>query len=186
MEKLTNVQREERKESARAYVNAEDQRKKALEIPQDLSNFARTYSGETSDVGKRMREELASGRYEKPSDFAKAELSELFGTLIPEALVPSYLYEIDSVRECPFTDGWYRRRNAFCFRPFLSQFCIRRSLALQRCLKQGIPGSIDPRHQQSTRMVEAYGARIPANGNTCHKSGCKVQASSGECPCPGR
>ena len=109
MEKLTNVQREERKESARAYVNAEDQRKKAIEIPQDLSNFARTYSGETSDVGKRMREELASGRYEKPSDFAKAELSELFGTLIPEALVPSYLYEIDSVRECPFTDGWYRR-----------------------------------------------------------------------------
>ena len=109
MEKLTNVQREARKESARAYVNAEDQRKKALEITKDLSNFARTYSGETSDVGKRMREELASGRYEKPSDFAKAELSELFGTLIPEALVPSYLYEIDSVRECPFTDGWYRR-----------------------------------------------------------------------------
>ena len=109
MEKLTNVEKEARRESARAYVNAEDKRKKELGVPQSLIDFACTYSGETSELGLKMRREPASGKYEKPSEFMKAELSGLFGTRIPEALVPSLLYEIDNAREYPFTEGWYRR-----------------------------------------------------------------------------
>ncbi|MBP5355030.1 MAG: DUF4132 domain-containing protein [Lachnospiraceae bacterium] len=109
MEKLTNVEKEARRESARAYVNAEDKRKKELGVPQSLIDFACTYSGETSELGLKMRRELASGKYEKPSEYMKAELSGLFGTRIPEALVPSLLYEIDNAREYPFTEGWYRR-----------------------------------------------------------------------------
>ena len=109
MQKLTNEQREARRESAKAYVSAEEKRRKELGVPQALIDFACTYSGETSELGRKMHDELASGRYEKPSDFAKAELTGLFGTLIPESLVPSLLYEIDNVREYPFTEGWYRR-----------------------------------------------------------------------------
>ena len=108
MEKLTNAQREARKESANAYRLAEEKKKKDG-VSQELIDIACTYSGETSPLGKKMRSELASGKYKKPSDFAKAELSGLFGTIIPKSLVPSFLYEIDNVREYPFTEGWYRR-----------------------------------------------------------------------------
>ena len=108
MEKLTNAQREARKEAANAYRLAEEKKKRAG-VSQELIDIACTYSGETSPLGKKMRSELASGKYKKPSDFAKAELSGLFGTIIPKSLVPSFLYEIDNVREYPFTEGWYRR-----------------------------------------------------------------------------
>ena len=109
MEKLTTAQREARKDSANAYINAESKRKDALGVSKQLTNLACTYSGETSELGLKMRADLASGRFKKPSDFAKAELTGLFGTIIPEALVPSLLYEIDNVREYPFTESWYRR-----------------------------------------------------------------------------
>lgn len=108
MEKLTNVEKEARKESANAYCNAEKKKKRAG-VSQDLIDIACTYNGESSTLGKKMQADLASGRYKKPSDFVKAELSGLFGTLIPKSLMPSFLYEVDNVREYPFTEGWYRR-----------------------------------------------------------------------------
>ena len=47
MEKLTNVEREVRKESANAYCNAEKKKKRAG-VPQDLIDIACTYSGESN------------------------------------------------------------------------------------------------------------------------------------------
>lgn len=108
MEKLTNVQKEERKQSANAYVNAEEKRRKELGIPQNLIDLY-CYGGPNTELGKKMRADLASGRCKKPSDFVKTDLKGLLGTVIPEALVPSLLYELDNVREYPFTEGWYRR-----------------------------------------------------------------------------
>ena len=89
MEKLTTAQREARKDSANAYINAESKRKDALGVSKQLTNLACTYSGETSELGLKMRADLASGRFKKPSDFAKAELTGLFGKSITCASIPS-------------------------------------------------------------------------------------------------
>ena len=114
MEKLTNEQREARRESAQNYTRSVNERVKAqlAQLPEELGKFTEGYGrdrGAESKLGIKLREELASGKCKKPSDFAKRELSALFGTQIPESLVPSLLYEIDNVREYPYTQGWYRR-----------------------------------------------------------------------------
>ena len=94
MEKLTNEQREARRESAQNYTRSVNERVKAqlAQLPEELGKFTEGYGrdrGAESKLGIKLREELASGKCKKPSDFAKRELSALFGTQIPESLVPS-------------------------------------------------------------------------------------------------
>lgn len=110
MEKLTEEQKEARRKSANAYVTAEDKRKTDLNLPSGMTAIADSYGrGDKSKIGIQFKEDLRSGKYKKPSDFVKAELAPMLGTWIPEALVPSMLYEIDNVRNYPYTEGWYRR-----------------------------------------------------------------------------
>lgn len=114
MEKLTNEQREARRQTAQDYSKKlRDGFEKAKpELPKELVMFMGTYRrglGEDSELAEKLRQGLASGEYAKPSDFVKKELSPLFGTLIPKALERSLLYEIDNVRSYPYTEGWYRR-----------------------------------------------------------------------------
>ena len=110
MEKLTEQQKEERRKSAAAYLDAEEKRKEALKLPAEMTEITNSYgSGAQSKIGIKFKEELKSGKYKKPSDFVKAELAPLLGTWFPEALVPSMLYEIDNVLNYPYSEGWYRR-----------------------------------------------------------------------------
>ena len=110
MEKMTEEQREARRKSAIAYFDAEQKRKEALKLPSEMTQIANGYGGgATSKIGLKFKEDLKSGKYKKPSDFVKAELKPMLGTWIPEALIPSMLYEIDNVLNYPYLEGWYRR-----------------------------------------------------------------------------
>ena len=110
MEKLTEEQRMARRKSASAYIDAEEARKKAFNLPSEMTEIVNSYgSGAQSKIGIKFKEDLKSGKYKKPSDFVKAELAPMLGTWIPEALVPSMLYEIDNVLNYPYSEGWSRR-----------------------------------------------------------------------------
>ena len=110
MEKLTEQQKEARRKSAAAYLNAEEKRKNALKLPAEMTEIANAYgSGTQSKIGNKFKEALKSGKYKKPSDFVKAELKPMLGTWFPESLVPSMLYEIDNVLNYPYSEGWSRR-----------------------------------------------------------------------------
>ena len=110
MEKMTEEQREARRKSAVAYFDAEEKRKEALKLPSEMTEIANGYGGGARcKIGLKFRDDLKSGKYKKPSDFVKAELKPMLGTWIPEALIPSMLYEIDNVLNYPYSEGWYRR-----------------------------------------------------------------------------
>ena len=109
MEKLTNEQREARHKRANAYQVEQDQKKKNLDLTDDLRDIVKGYGAADTKAGLRMRDMLASGAYEKPSDYFKKELMPLVGTMIPETMLQSLLYEIDQVRSYPYSEGWSRR-----------------------------------------------------------------------------
>jgi len=113
-EKLTNEQKEARRQTAQDHSRKiRDNFDKAKQkLSKELVLFMGTFrrgEGADSELAEKLRQGLISGKYKKPSEFAEQELSPLFGTLIPEALVKSLLYELDNIRSYPYTDGWYRR-----------------------------------------------------------------------------
>ena len=115
MEKLTNEQRALRKELANKYSKAQlEARDEALKtFPEEIRKFLlhsyRDDEGLNGPVGKKLQEGLASGKYEKPSQFVIEELSCIFGTILPETLKESLLYSVDECRRCAYSSGYYRR-----------------------------------------------------------------------------
>ena len=115
MEKLTNEQRALRKELANKYSKAQlEARDEALKtFPEEIRKFLlhsyRDDEGLNGPVGKKLQEGLASGKYEKPSQFVIEELSCIFGTILPETLKESLLYSVDECRRCAYSYGYYRR-----------------------------------------------------------------------------
>ena len=115
MEKLTNEERANRKDTAGSYIKKRhDARDKALaKLPEELQLYLSTSyvknGGIHSRLGKRFGEWLAGDSSRMPSGFVKQEMSKMFGEVIPEELRPSLLYEVDRCLCYPYTDGYYRR-----------------------------------------------------------------------------
>ena len=110
MGKLTEEQKYEIRKSAAAYRDAEEKKKAALKLPEEMVEICDQYDrGYRNKIGIKFKDDLKSGKYKKPSDFVKAELAPMLGTWIPEALLPSMFYAMDNVTSYPYSEGWYRR-----------------------------------------------------------------------------
>ena len=115
MEKLTNEQRAQRKETAVKWSREESKRKDAAlkKLPEEVSKYLgssyRNDEGVNSVLGKKLADALRDGSCKKPSDFVKSELSQIFGTLVPESMKESLLYSVDECRRWSYSMGYSRR-----------------------------------------------------------------------------
>lgn len=115
MEKLTTLQRAQREELIQQFQQQRrDEFDKQLQkLPDKVRDFiSSSYAkncGTQSKLFQEFENDLKKGKYKKPSEFVKKELKALFGTVVPESLKESMLYNVDECRRISYSTGYNRR-----------------------------------------------------------------------------
>ena len=52
---------------------------------------------------------FSKGKYEKPSEFFRKEMSWVFGVIVHDRFRDAFLHAVDQVRDYPYSTSWYRR-----------------------------------------------------------------------------
>ena len=116
MEKITGAERERLNKLGREYLHEWSvERESALKkLSPELAEFMNdcTWSGGApgnSALGSDLKNGLADGRYQKPSDFFKAKAMELFNGVIYPRRKEEFFHTIDHVHELAYSTSMWRR-----------------------------------------------------------------------------